>query len=135
MRVFGMVAVLALAGCVPQQGQDSVASGRAMFMENCAACHGDDAKGDGPLAASLAKAPANLTTLAARHGGTFPRDYVMSTIDGYRRGQHFSAAMPQFGEGDLGPIVMVGNANGTTTPTPAKLLALADYLQSIQQKP
>lgn len=130
MRGVGLVAVLALAGCV----QDGVSSGRAAFVDNCAACHGEDAKGDGPMATSLAKRPANLTTLAARHGGTFPRDYVMSTIDGYRRGQHFSAAMPVFGEGDLGPLVMVGNADGTTTPTPALLLSLADYLQSVQQR-
>jgi hypothetical protein len=57
----------------------------------------------------------------------------MSVIDGYRRGSHFSEAMPEFGATDLGPTVIVENPDGTGTPVPETLLALADYLESIQQ--
>jgi cytochrome c551/c552 len=35
--------------------------GRAVFEKNCVACHGSDAKGTGPAAATLPVKPANLT--------------------------------------------------------------------------
>ncbi|HEX7973421.1 MAG TPA: c-type cytochrome [Anaerolineales bacterium] len=40
---------------------DSVAKGAELFKANCARCHGDQAKGDGPDAAGLAKPPRDLT--------------------------------------------------------------------------
>jgi putative copper export protein/mono/diheme cytochrome c family protein len=39
----------------------SVMAGATVFAANCAACHGADGKGDGPLAANLAVRPADLT--------------------------------------------------------------------------
>ena len=56
----------------------------------------------------------------------------MSTIDGLDRGAHFSAAMPEFGAGDLGETVIVEN-DGLGTPVPMTLLVLTDYLERIQQ--
>ena len=45
----------------PFEGQaDAVAAGKDLFITNCASCHGDSAKGDGPAAAALDPAPANL---------------------------------------------------------------------------
>ena len=70
--------------------------------------------------------------IAARNGGMFPRDRVMSTIDGLDRGAHFSTAMPEFGAGDLGDTVIVEDG-GLGTPVPMQLLALTDYLESLQQ--
>ena len=50
----------------PYLGQaDAVAAGEALFKTNCASCHGDAAKGDGPAAAALDPAPANLQNTAA----------------------------------------------------------------------
>ena len=85
------------------------------------------------MAASLDPAPPNLTQLSMRNDGVFPRNYVMSTIDGFARGAHFSDAMPVFGDGDMGDTVIVENVDGTGTPIPSRLLALADYLESIQE--
>jgi hypothetical protein len=45
---------------------------RAMFDNYCAVCHGKTGVGNGPAASSLVKAPADLTKIAARNGGTFP---------------------------------------------------------------
>ena len=41
--------------------QESIAAGQDVFLENCAACHGEQGEGDGPAAADLNPQPANLT--------------------------------------------------------------------------
>ena len=127
MRHLILLAALGLAACV-----DEPQDGRSAFLENCAACHGSDARGNGPAAAGLEVPPPDLTMIAARNGGVFPRDRVMSTIDGLDRGAHFSTAMPEFGAGDLGDTVIVEDG-GLGTPVPMQLLALTDYLESLQQ--
>jgi len=57
-----------------------VPSGKAMYKEYCAACHGLDAKGNGPMAHMLKLPPTDLTTLANRHGGKFPYEYVSGVL-------------------------------------------------------
>jgi mono/diheme cytochrome c family protein len=127
MRFFIILTTLGLAACVEEP-----VDGRTAYMENCASCHGADATGGGSAARWLTVAPPDLTTIASRNGGGFPRDQVMSTIDGLDRGTHFSAAMPEFGAGDLGETVIVED-EGLGTPVPMKLLVLTEYLESIQQ--
>ncbi len=127
MRYFIILAALGLAACVEEP-----VDGRTAFMADCASCHGGDGKGGGPAARALAVAPPDLTQIAARNGGIFPRNQVMSTIDGLDRGAHFSAAMPEFGAGDMGDVVIV-EEDGLGTPVPMRLLVLAEYLESIQE--
>jgi mono/diheme cytochrome c family protein len=122
-----ILAALGLAACVEEP-----IDGPTAYMENCASCHGADGTGNGPAARGLATVPPDLTRIAARNGGAFPTDQVMSTIDGLDRGAHFSTAMPEFGAGDLGETIIVEN-EGLGTPVPTKLLVLTEYLQSIQQ--
>lgn len=124
-----VLAIVALAACVDEAPPD----GRTLFAENCASCHGAGGQGDGELAPSLQTALPDLTTLSARHRGVFPRDYVMSTIDGYSRGLHGAQVMPEFGAGDLGPTVLIEDGDGNGIPVPANLLALAYYLESLQE--
>jgi mono/diheme cytochrome c family protein len=121
-------AALGLAACVEEQPVD----GRTAYQENCASCHGADANGNGPAARGLSVMPPDLTMIAARNGGVFPRDDVMSIIDGFEREPHFNAAMPEFGAGDLGDTVIV-EEDGIGTPVPMQLLELADYIESLQQ--
>lgn len=118
----------ALAGCV-----GSVETGRMAFAENCVLCHGADGKGTGEIALDLLVVPPDLTTITARNGGVFPRNEVASVIDGYARGEHFSGAMPEFGPLLAGDDVLMETGEGVVTPTPERLVALVDYLESIQE--
>jgi len=52
------------------------------FKTYCAVCHGEQAKGDGPAATALKKVPADLTTIAKRHGGKFSPADVETVING-----------------------------------------------------
>ena len=128
MRVILLLATLALAAC-----QEERQDGRSAYLENCAGCHGNEAMGNGPDARAMGVEAPDLTTLAARNGGTFPRDRVMSIIDGLNRDPHFNVAMPEFGAGDLGEVVIVEEEEGVGTPVPFTLLVLADYLERIQR--
>ncbi len=128
MRTFLILPLFALSACVTETPMD----GQMAFMDNCAACHGASGQGDGPLAAGLDVAPPDLTRIAERNGGVFDRSYVASFIDGLDRGAHRADVMPEFGAGDLGPLVMT-DENGVPVPIPAKLLVLTDYVESIQQ--
>ncbi|MBK5935143.1 cytochrome c [Rhodovulum imhoffii] len=123
--IFG---VLALAGCAP----DSPQTGRALYADLCAGCHGPTGRGDGPAAAGLSPVPADLTTIAARNGGVFPMTEVMATIDGYTKGARDRGSMPAFWPLLEGDTVLVETEPGVMTPTPARLLALARYLEQLQ---
>jgi mono/diheme cytochrome c family protein len=57
-------------------------SGGELFDRYCAACHGASGVGDGPVAASLIKQVPDLTRLAERRGGRFPRGEVRDIVDG-----------------------------------------------------
>ena len=128
-----LVAVL-LAACVPGQTPSQPTSGAEDFDELCAPCHGATGKGDGPMGKTLAHRPADLTGLAARHGGKFPMAYVMSKIWGYSHGGAPGALMPKFAPLMEGPTVLVDTGDGIQTPTPLRLVEIANYLTTIQGK-
>jgi len=130
----GAAALVAVAGLlVACNPQDRIPSGHAMYQDHCAACHGPGGKGDGPVAAGYRTPLPDLSTLSARNGGTFPLRAVMAQIDGYGRGARIGAfEMPELGHLLEGPMVRVDTGDGILTPTPAKLLALAEHLESLQ---
>ena len=121
--------LVALAACAP----DGRVAGRALYDQYCLSCHGRDGTGDGPAAEGLTRRPADLTRISGRNGGTFPMVKVMSQIDGYTRRNDHSSVMPELGAAlQEGPMVMVETADGVRTPTPANLVALAEYLRGLQ---
>lgn len=130
---------LLLMGCVPDQGATAAqtapvaATGAADYAQFCVACHGASGKGDGPAAAGMKPGPADLTQLARKNGGQFPRLRVMARIDGYTMGKTDSP-MPAFGE-DMrqGPSVMFDAGDGLRVPTPARLVALQAYVGTLQK--
>lgn len=139
----GALALLGgLAACMPGAGGPGAGgpgsegpggpevSGRALYAENCAVCHGDGGRGDGPAAAGLTPPPTDLTRLAAENGGVFPMVRVMSYVDGYTRAD---GSMPEFGLLLEGQRVLVDTGDGILTPTPLPLVELAEYLRGMQR--
>jgi mono/diheme cytochrome c family protein len=109
--------------------QTSPASGKDMFMNYCAVCHGKDAKGGGPAAAALKKPPADLTTLAARHGGKFPELHVAETIRGDGSNPaHGSKEMPVWGD------VFQSMSRDSGAGMQMRVANLTAYIKSVQAK-
>ena len=57
-------------------------SGEELFQRFCAACHGAQGRGDGPVASTLSVLVPDLTRLAQRRGDTFPAAEIREIIDG-----------------------------------------------------
>ena len=75
-----------------------VDAGAKDFQKLCADCHGESARGDGPRAATLAHRPPDLTRIAARNGGVFPREAIDDWIDGRTPvADHGEREMPVWG--------------------------------------
>lgn len=103
--------------------------GPDLFAAHCAACHGSDGKGGGPVAPALKTKPADLTVLAKNNGGQFPAQRVREIIAGDQPSllTHGSREMPIWGpifhqieeDRDFGNV---------------RLQNLIKYLESIQRK-
>lgn len=106
-----------------------VPSGKQIYKDYCAACHGFDGKGGGPAASSLNKKPPNLTTLSKRHGGKFPDEYVKGVLlfgPGYS--SHGASEMPVWG-----PIFRYLK-NYSEAAARQRIKNLSDFIESIQEK-
>lgn len=108
----------------------AVPSGKVMYFEYCSVCHGDEAKGDGPDSSLLKVRPTNLSTLAKRHDGKFPYEYVSDVIRlGPRTSiRHVSADMPAWG-----PIFQWFDKNNERV-VQQRIKNLCNYLASLQEK-
>lgn len=124
-------AVLAGLTACTETSMPEADEGRALFVGNCAQCHGDSGKGNGPWAKGMRPAPSDLTRLSA--GGRFEAARVLSIIDGYDRTGLPGQDMPEFGLLLQGDTVPLDVGDGIMTPTPRPLAALLAYLESIQE--
>jgi len=112
------------------------ASGAQEFKDNCARCHGADAKGSGPDANEKpGYRPADLTQIIKHHGGKFPRQEIYDVIDGGKRlpGHYtFNSPMPLWGLSfQLEGKKYSGESEAAVR---RRINALLDYLESIQDK-
>jgi mono/diheme cytochrome c family protein len=112
-----------------QRPANDVPSGTSIYGQLCASCHGDDARGHGLAAVRLKTPPADLTTLAKRHGGKFPYDYVLTVLlVGTKVPAHGSPDMPVWF-----PIFKVIDNNNKQVVL-QRIKNLSDYLASLQAK-
>jgi mono/diheme cytochrome c family protein len=140
MTRLGLVAVAGLMLCGASQGMSAqrrdppppaevVETGADTYASHCASCHGRGGKGDGPTAPSLRQKPADLTTIAHRRGGQFPRaemsDFILGK--GKRIGAHGSRDMPVWGP-------LFTESNPFDSRVDVRVERLLDYLESLQVK-
>ena len=103
-------------------------SGRAIYMDRCSACHGEDAKGNGPAVGALKFAPPDLTLLAQRNGGTFPAEKVKNIVGQWVPiNAHGSRDMPIWGD------LFLAKTAAQEQAANERFKLLTAYLQSIQQ--
>ena len=108
----------------------STVDAEALFVRNCANCHGLYGEGDGPAAATLSISPPDLRQIAKRNNGKFPRDAIVQIIDGRTlRDGHDLPGMPIWGA-LLAPADMP-EAEAEVYAS-ERVDALAKYLEGIQ---
>jgi len=104
-------------------------TGGELFHFYCASCHGQDGKGGGPTARALKLHPADLTTIAKRHGGTFPAAQLKLQIAGPQ-----GLFIPAHGSSDMpvwGPVFRALDPSGDNE---RRVQQLVDYLDALQEK-
>jgi mono/diheme cytochrome c family protein len=99
--------------------------GRKLFMQYCVTCHGTDAKGTGPTAKLLKKAPADLTKIE-KENGKFPFTRIERAIAGADMLEsHGSREMPVWGT-----VLRRKSGPGFAT---LEIYNLTKYIESLQQ--
>ena len=107
----------------------SATSGKEMFVNYCAVCHGKDGKGNGPATPALKTPPADLTTLAQKNGGKYPSTHVAAVIRGQAQTPaHGSEDMPVWGP--LFSSISRGNAGEVQQ----RIANLVQYIATLQAK-
>jgi len=127
--IVALVAIASFTAPAFAGGKDDVADGQKYFVRYCASCHGINGMGDGPVAKSLTKPPANLRMLSDKYGSPLPAARLANIIDGRDAVRaHGTADMPVWGErfyamgqgdrGELGISEIIG-----------KIVAFLDTIQ------
>lgn len=103
-------------------------AGADLFKFYCSTCHGEDAKGRAAARSEMPAVP-DLTMLARRNGGMFPRGHVIDVI---RHGSgslasHGPAGMPVWG------AIFRGLDPGDTRAE-IRIENLVEYLKSLQDQ-
>ncbi|HEX6998662.1 MAG TPA: cytochrome c [Gammaproteobacteria bacterium] len=132
VRVAPVAAWLLSGGAAAQTFTLADLSGAELFERFCAACHGPEGRGDGPVAPTLNVLVPDLTQIAARRGGRFPAFEIRETIDG--RGlvaAHGTRTMPVWGY-----EFWVEQGGDVVAEREARSIVdrLVEYLESIQQE-
>ena len=118
---------------------EQVKMGALDYKNFCAVCHGQDARGNGPVAVELKTAPPSLRKLAARRHGVFDVNEIAKIINGRDMPRaHGTPEMPIWGS----LFRFVAEASGILTSdiedsekdAQKHIVAIAKYLKTIQEK-
>jgi mono/diheme cytochrome c family protein len=104
--------------------------GRDLFDFYCAPCHGRDGRGGGPVSAALKNRPPDLTGIAKRSGGVFPKARVEAFVT-----HGGTDVVPAHGTADMpvwGPTFR--SLDPSDARVKVRIANLVSYLESIQAK-
>lgn len=104
-------------------------SGLQLYKRYCAVCHGNDLKANGPISPEFKNPPADLTTLAQRHEGKFPDEYVQGVLrNGVKKPAHGDTEMPIWEP-------LFATIPGTDSALVSiRIVNLTNYIKSMQAK-
>jgi mono/diheme cytochrome c family protein len=105
--------------------------GPRLYFNHCAACHGDDGEGGGPVAAAMRVTVPNLRSLAQRNGGGFPRDTVAAYVDGRTvKAAHGDRQMPIWGD-----VFRGVDKEADDRTVRRRITAIVDFISTLQYPP
>ncbi|MDV7145487.1 c-type cytochrome [Tropicimonas sp. TH_r6] len=129
---------LAIIPGLAMAAENGVERGKQEYMIACAGCHGESAKGTGPIAGILSIETPDLTTITERTGGgEFPYRNTTLVIDGRDAIRAHGGDMPIWGDRFVSAVRR--DDPPWATPEAAELvamgriLALVRYLESVQE--
>ena len=110
-------------------GKTTANSGKQMYANYCAPCHGVNGKGQGPVSNALKSPPTDLTVLSKNNHGKFPDTHIVTVLqNGTEIPSHGSVEMPVWG-----PIL--GKMNQTNPQDRLlRISNLSRYLETLQVK-
>lgn len=108
-------------------------AGKTEYMNACAACHGADGAGSGPVSEYMTIVVPPLTGLAAANDGVFPLQKVVEIIDGRTDVRAHGSGMPVWGAVFADPLAAEVSGQSSDYITRGRILSLAYYLESIQK--
>ncbi len=111
---------------------DDAERGARLFAQNCAACHGAEAQGDGPMAAILNIAPPDLTQLSSANGGSLDRAAIARRIDGRDMLLAHGGPMPLFGAILEDDSAVVDDSAGNPVFTTRSVLDIVAWIETRQ---
>ena len=126
------LALIAAQGVAGAAAAQDAAEGARTYATFCASCHGTGGTGDGPVASLLTVPATDLTTLAARNGGTFPVAEVVFRIDGRAPLTAHGSPMPPFGGMFAGADTALRTGAGQPVLTSRVIADLVAYLEGLQ---
>ncbi|MBQ0750082.1 MAG: cytochrome c [Roseovarius sp.] len=129
---FSMVILASLILTSPTQAQD-IRAGTQTFERYCAACHGIDGTGFGPMRAVLTLLPTDLTALKSTNNGHFPVERVVRRIDGRDPLVSHGSPMPIYGSFFEDRDVGLQTERGQTILTSQPVVDLVAYLETLQK--
>jgi mono/diheme cytochrome c family protein len=126
------LALLGICATLPALAQDAQ-TGLDDFIQYCAACHGTQARGDGPMSGVLSIPPTDLTILAGENDGEFPINAVIAKIDGRDPLLAHGSEMPVYGQFFEGKGIVIRDEAGVPIMTSQPIVDLVTWLQSVQE--
>lgn len=126
--VLGAALGIAFALGAPALAADDL--GPRLYFNHCAACHGDNGEGTGPVAAAMRVTVPNLRSLAERNGGLFPIDAVRAYVDGRDvPAAHGDRVMPIWGD-----VFRGADQDADDRTVRRRIAAIVDFISTLQYR-